>query len=429
MNDGRRLLIVSYYYHPTPSVGSVRVGGLTKFLPEFGWQTTTITPRRRERVDPDGRVVETEDADLAVGLKRALGLRTDAALKDSISGGRSPSTGGGARSRMVDLVKSLVAVPDTNRGWIKIATGAAGRTLAQQPYDAILTTSPPPSVHLAGCRLAQSSGLPWVADLRDLWSLDHNSTAPLWRRRVDRVMERRVFRTASALVTVSEPLADDLRRLHPRLPVFSILNGFDPDESHVTEHLTSPFTLTHTGTFYQGRRDPTTLFKAVAHLVSNDLVPRDQLRIRLFARHEPWVTHLAEAHGITDVVELLPWGSRERALEAQRESHGLLLLHWGGENERGVYTGKVFEYLAARRPILMIGGGAGVLSDLIRETRTGVHVTDQQELESTLLDWWRLYQRTGSLPWSGDINQLKRYSHRRMAHEFALVLEQVCNQR
>ena len=125
------------------------------------------------------------------------------------------------------------------------------------------------------------------------------------------------------------------------------------------------------------------------------------------------------------MVELLPWSSRDQSLKAQRESQLLLLLHWGGDRERGVYTGKIFEYLAARRPILMIGGGDGVLKDLIEETSSGVHVTDQPSLERALLDAWREFTRHGVVPWNGRDDLIDRFSHRRMAREFAQLLDRV----
>ncbi len=168
------------------------------------------------------------------------------------------------------------------------------------------------------------------------------------------------------------------------------------------------------------------LFSAVSSLVESGRIPRDQLRIRLYARHEPWVRHLADTHGVADIVGLLPWGTREAALRAQQESQVLLLLHWGGERERGVYTGKVFEYLAARRPIVMIGGGQGVLHDLLEETGAGVHVTDQTSLEGVLLDLWREFKTNGAVAWQGREEMLARYSHRRMAREFAELLDEVC---
>jgi glycosyltransferase involved in cell wall biosynthesis len=421
----RRLLLVSYYFPPTPSVGSVRVGGLAKYLPEHGWEVTVVTPRRRGRNDQAGRVLETADADLGAGLKRLLGVPSDAALKDAIAGTASPADRPGS-ARLVELAKALVAIPDTNRGWIPIAARAGSRRAAAERFDAILSSSPPASAHLAARRIAAQARLPWVADLRDLWSQDHNSIAPAWRRWLDRRLECRTFRGAAALVTVSEPLARELRSLHPALPVRAILNGFDPEEVGLTDRLTPEFTLTHTGTFYQGRRDPSLLFDTLARLLAEGRLPRDRVRIRLFARHEPWVAALVRRHGLEDVVELLAWTSRRDALRAQQESQVLLLLHWGGPREEGVFTGKVFEYLAARRPVLMIGGGPGVLSNLLAATGAGVHVTDSAALERQLEAWWREHAERGSVAWRGREELIDGYSHRRMAREFAGLLDEVC---
>ena len=260
----RHLLLISYYFAPTPSVGSVRAGGIAKFLPQFGWRVTVVTPGRPERSVPNSSIRETGDASLAANLKGWLGLSTDTALKDAWAAS-TRDTRARLRARVIEFVKGVVAVPDTYRGWVRHATTTARAVFREDPFDTVLTTSPPVSAHLVGRAVAKSCGVPWVADLRDLWSNDRNSTAPRWRRSIDRRIERRLLRDSSALVTVSEPLARELRVLHPRLPVHSILNGFDPDKRALAKGLTADFTLTHTGTFYQGRRDPTLLFEALAH--------------------------------------------------------------------------------------------------------------------------------------------------------------------
>jgi hypothetical protein len=87
-----------------------------------------------------------------------------------------------------------------------------------------------------------------------------------------------------------------------------------------------------------------------------------------------------------------------------------------------VYTGKVFEYLAARRPILVVGGGEGVLTDLLRDTGAGVQVSDREALERTLLGWFAEFE-AGGVRYRGDASRLERYSHARMAAEFAAVLD------
>ena len=400
------------------------MGGLVKFLPSEGWQTTVLTPGHPGRSHDIANIVETDDADMAVTIKRSLGLDSGAALKDLVAGGTTaPGSGLRLKARLIDTFKGMVAFPDTNRGWISIATESARKTLAEQSFDLVLTTSPPPSAHVAGRRIKAAAGLPWVADLRDLWSDDRFSTAPGWRRRIDRRHEQRTLGKADALVTVSEPLAEELRILHPDVPTHTVLNGFDPDLVNPGAPLPDVFTITHTGTYHQGRRDPSLLFEAAGNLIRRGLLPRDRFRIRLFVKHEPWLELMAERHGVADIVEAVPWGSFEDAIRAQRRSHVLLLLHWGGPREAGVVTAKVFEYLAARRPILVLGGGPGTLRDLLKDTGGGLQINAVDRLEDQLSSWWEEFERTGTICWKGNAERIDCYSHTRMAREFAAVFE------
>ncbi len=422
----RRVLILSYYFAPTPSAGAVRMGGLVKYLPSEGWHTTVLTPGHPGRPPATPDIVETGDADMAVSIKSALGLDSGAALKDLVGGGATaPGSGLRLKARVIDTLKGLVAFPDTNRGWISIATAAAREVIAEQAFDLVLTTSPPPSAHVAGRRIKVAGGLPWIADLRDLWSDDRYSTAPGWRRTIDRRLEQRTLGKADALVTVSEPLAEELRRLHPGVPTHTVLYGFDPDLVNPGEPLPDVFTITHTGTYHQGRRDPSLLFEAAGNLIRQGRLPRGRFRIRLFVKHEPWLLAMAERYGVADLLDLVPWGSFEDAIRAQRRSHVLLLLHWGGPREAGVVTAKVFEYLAARRPILVLGGGPGALHDLLDDTGGGLQITSVDRLEDQLLSWWGEFERTGAIAWRGNSERIESYSHVRMAREFAEVFESV----
>lgn len=418
----RRLLLICYYFPPTPSVGSVRVCGLAKYLPRFGWDVTVLTPERPGRPLPGLRIVETADADLAARWKRRLGLPVEAALKDIAAGGSAGPPVRGLRARTIDAVKAAVAFPDNHRGWARIALEAAERLLAAESFDALLSSSPPVSAHLAARWVRNRHPLPWVVDLRDLWSTDRNSSAPRWRRVLDRSIERRTLAAAASLVTVSEPLAAELRRIYPGAAVSAIVNGFDPDEVVRGARGDSLFTITHTGTFYQGRRDPELFFTVVSRLLADGRIPRDRIRIRFFARHEPWVVALARRLGVADVVSVLPWASRDEALRAQRESQVLLLLHWGGAAEVGVYTGKVFEYLAARRPILLVGGPRGVLTDLLKDTGAGVHVTRAEEIAGWLQHAFQEFRTSGAVSYHGNEREIEKYSQIRMAEEFVRVL-------
>jgi glycosyltransferase involved in cell wall biosynthesis len=415
----RRVCIACYWFPPVPSVGSIRVGALARRLPKYGWQPVIVTPAYTGRGDMGYPVHETADADVAVSMKRRAGMKDDLAMKDLVAAGSF-------RSFAIEVGKALFAFPDSNRGWIRYAVEAA---VGAQPFDAVLTSSPPVSAHVAGRKISRRTGAAWIADLRDLWSQDHNSTAPPWRLAMDRRLERKTFRDADALVTVSDPLAGQLRSLHPDAGVHTILNGFDPDLAGLPVRLTDTFTITHTGTVYQGRRNPAPFLEALAALLDSGRIDRARTRVRMFSREEPWLPGLIERFSLDDVVDMRPWVSWEEALAAQRESQVLLLLHWGGKAEEGVYTGKIFEYLAARRPVLLSGGGEGVLSDLVRETGSGVHVRTREEIEKQLTEWWEEFLRNGSVAYRGDDSRLARYSHDRMAEEFAAVLDEACARR
>ena len=424
--EAKRVLMVCYYFPPLPSVGSVRVGALARELPRFGWDVGVVTPRRPGRGAEEFPLFETGDRDLASSFKRRLGISPDRALKDQVgaqAGSASPFSR--LKARAIDHAKALVAYPDPHRGWVRLAVDAALRAQEAGRFDAVLTSSPPIAAHVAGRWIKASRRTPWVADLRDLWSDDHNSTAPQWRRALDRRLERRTFRGADALVTVSEPLARRLRELHPRVPAHTILNGFDAGHAGPAEHLTDTFSITHTGTFYQGRRDPTPFLETLAALLDSGRIDRARVRVRLFSRGEPWLADAVLRFGLADVVQVHSWVGWEQALLAQQESQVLLLLHRDGPEEVGVYTGKIFEYLGARRPILIFGGGPGVLSDLMSDTGAGVHVRDRSALERQLLEWWNEFETHGAVCYRGDEGKLERYTHERMAREFAGVLDAV----
>ena len=291
--------------------------------------------------------------------------------------------------------------------------------------DAILTTSPPISAHLIGRKTKEMFGCPWVANLRDLWSQNLAQGNDLVRL-LERPVERRTLRDADALVSVSEPWAARLQECYPDKSVFTITNGFDADDFRPRpQALTPKFTITYTGRLYQGKRDPTPLFEAIQELIREGRVSGEAIRVRFYGSIEPWLPALLRTFGLEDIVELAGTVSREEALRRQRESQILLTLCWTDLRETGQHTGKVFEYLGAKRPILAIGGSRGVVTELLGRTRTGVHAQSKEELKNTLLGWYDEYRQTGLVLYRGEERELDLYTHEQMASRFAEVLDGV----
>jgi len=292
------------------------------------------------------------------------------------------------------LLGRRLLVPDENVPWSTIATPFAIRLVRREGIDVVLTTSPPPSLHLLGATVKRTTGAAWVADLRDpLTSHPHRRG---YESRLARVKEstvggvgRLVASQADAIVAASEPIAEEMRALEPKGKVVTIANGCDFDDFAGLEHHTSDrLRITHAGHFH-GKRDPRPFLRALAESGLDDVVVRFAGDFRVADRE------YAEALGLGDRVELLGEVSRRRSLELQRDSDVLLLLiPESGGRGKDVLTGKIYEYLAAERPILAAVPPDGAAAQLVREAGAGVVVPsdDVEELRDALLDLHRQWQ-------------------------------------
>ena len=296
------------------------------------------------------------------------------------------------------LLGRRLLVPDENAPWSTLATPVAIRLVRREGIDVVLTTSPPPSLHLLGAAVKRTTGTAWVADLRDpLTSHPHrrgyeSQLARLKETTVGRV-GRLVASQADAIVAASDAIAEEMRALEPKGKVVTIANGCDFDDFAGLEHHQSDrLRITHAGHFH-GKRDPKPFLRALAESGLEDVVVRFAGDFRVEDRE------YAEALGLGDRVELLGNVSRRRSLELQRDSEALLLLiPESGGRGRGVVTGKIYEYLAAERPILAVVPPDGAAAQLVRDTGAGIVVPpdDDDALREALLDLHRRWQ-AGSL--------------------------------
>lgn len=424
-----RVLIIAYHFPPRATVASLRPLGLAKYLPEFGWQPVILTSALPARPDPQFEVVETPRMDsltLRLG-RRLLGLDTDQTLmvqiaqlkkKLRIKSDRSPL------DLLLAAVGEVTAYPDPEKGWHARAVEAGHNILSRRDIKAIISTSPPVTAHIIARDLKQRRPIPWLADFRDLWTQNYYYPYSSLRRRIERKLELRTLSQADALVAVSPPAAGDLSGLHTQKPVHSIPNGFDPEELSTTPaKLTDGFTITYTGNLYPGRQSPEPLFAALHDLIVEGSMDAGDLEVRLYGPEAGWIDKQAQRHGLADVVKQCGMVPRQVAINQQRESQVLLLFKWNDARQRGVYTAKVFEYLAARRPVLAVGGFPDVVDDLLAETRAGVWGQTASDVKPLLLPLYREYRSAGAASYHGDEASINRYSHREMARKFAEVLD------
>ncbi|NWF77965.1 MAG: glycosyltransferase, partial [Chloroflexi bacterium] len=265
----KRVLIIAYYFPPRPAVASLRPLGLAKYLPEFGWEAVILTAALPGKPDPQFQVIETQYRDRLGFAKRLLKLDSQAPLIAQVKNKLKVRSERSPLDFALATIGGIIAYPDPQKGWQRFAVEAGWDILRQQNIKAMISTSPPVTSHIIARKLKGEFQIPWVADLRDLWTQNYYYLYGPLRKLIERKLELNTLSLADALVTISQPAADDLRSLHKHKPVHSIPNGFDPTEVNTAPaKLTDKFTITYTGNLYPGKQSPELLFAALHDLIS-----------------------------------------------------------------------------------------------------------------------------------------------------------------
>jgi glycosyltransferase involved in cell wall biosynthesis len=359
-----KLLLVTLYFPPAGGGGVQRPLKFASHLPALGIETHVLAP-------DDPKWVH-EDLDLPLPTQawihraRYVGPRSRR-LADELHG----RTGLDLALRRASSVGRRLLLPDENVTWNATAIPKAISIVRREGIDVVLTTSPPGSVHLIGAAVQKATGAKWVADLRDSLVLHpHRSSEGGGARAKQKAragVARLVASQADAIVAASEAIAEETRGISPRGPVVTIANGSDFDDFAGLPYTRGDrFRLTHAGSFF-GKRDPKPFLRALAESGLEDVI------VRFVGDFRPADREFLEGLKLGDRVELVDYVPRRESLRLQRDSDALLLLIPEADGRgRGVLSGKVFEYLAADRPVLAVVPPDGAAAALVRETDAGV---------------------------------------------------------
>jgi glycosyltransferase involved in cell wall biosynthesis len=366
-----KVLLVTMYFPPAGGGGVQRPLKTATHLPALGIETHVLAPDDPKWLHRDDELRPPTQA--FVHRARYLGPRARLPAEE-LHGLEGPER----VLAQAKLAYRRVLLPDASVTWLPTAVPAAIRLVKRERIDAVVTTSPPVSMNLIGAAVKRLTGIPWVADLRDavLWNADRRfdrAAVQAKEKALERVV-RLVARKADAVVAVSETIADEVRRFEPAGDVRVIPNGCDFDDfAGLDYHPGERFRITHAGSFF-GKRNPRPFLSALASSGLDNVVVRFAGGLR--SADEEWARGL----GLGNRLELLPYLPHREALELERDSEAnLLLLPEAAGRGAVVPSGKIFEYLAAERPILAVVPPDGAAAKLVRETGAGVVVAPEDE--------------------------------------------------
>ncbi|HOL49563.1 MAG TPA: hypothetical protein PLW07_03205, partial [bacterium] len=323
----KNLLLISYSFPPARNVGALRPRGIAKYLPYYGWKVFVLTPLLGIPRDSQYNMVETYPP-----FRERMGyLRKKLYFDFSQIISHPP-----LYKIFLSNFSEIVPFPDTKKGWVVHGVYAGKYVIEKESISAIISTCSPISCHTIAHKLKKIfPQLVWVADFRDLWAHNpfHKHTRPT--QFLKETVEKKLLENADFITTVSEPLADHLRRFHNK-ETFSIPNGFDPDEYNFDAQVDQKFSITYTGSIYPEERDPELLFIALRKLISGDSRIEEDIEVNFFCRYNAALDELIRKYNLDKVVHQNGIVARENVIKIQKSSHILLLLL---PEDKGVYTG------------------------------------------------------------------------------------------
>ena len=437
----KRVLIITYYWPPSGGSGVQRWVKFAKYLPSEGWQPVIYTPENPEltavdktlsaEIPPEAEIIRRPIFEPYGIYRKLMGKGASTDIKTMIEGSSSgdpasvtaAAAGGDVtpirsgsktwKQRLSLWIRGNVFVPDPRVGWVRPSVRFLKKYLKEYPVDAIVTTGPPHSMHLIGLRLSRATGLPWISDFRDPWTkmyyLKHLGLSKRTWRRLGK-MEQRVLDGSSTVLAVT-PLVQEDFQARTRTPVAMITNGYDREDFSGPEPVPDGFfNIVHTGLFASDG-NPLVFWKVLGSMVSDDPEFADRLRLRLVGKVDREVFDAIAAAGLREHVVSLGYLDHAGAVREQRGATLLILPLRNDPEYRPILPGKLFEYLAARRPILGIGQEDGAMARVLSETGAGITADWQNEssIRATLESAWNAFrQPTGLPPVTGDISRFER---------------------
>jgi len=398
------LLIVSYHCAPSPAVGAKRFSFLAREFTAQGYDVHVIA----NELEPSK--LGAPDTSLP---QSGTVHRVAAPLK-------LPLAGGWFARRANSLFRRLLAPVSLEYFWAGAATRLGVRLGRTLPRGIVIATNPPHAAAIAGARIARQLGWPFVLDYRDPWTAND---WPKWRRSevelaFARPIEARLVRQSAARVLNTPAMREFFERDFPRTPVernFVIPNGFDPVDSRATPPTGGDIDIVHAGEIYTGR-SLVPVLKAARVLAARH--PGRAIRVTTYGELPPPEWQRIREAGLEDLVRVLPRIPFAELFGRLQRAHVLLAIV--GDHMGYSTPYKVYDYMAAGRPILGLAHPGAALFDFLEESGAGtcVEFGDDAGMERAL-------EQLLFAPNAGLAPHVERYRWSNLALMYRTVLETV----
>ncbi|WP_010252342.1 glycosyltransferase family 4 protein [Myroides injenensis] len=426
-----KVLIISYYWPPAGGPGVQRWLKFVKYLPGFDIEPIVYIPENPTYPLIDHNIADEVDQDIVIiknKIKEPYRFANVLSSKktSSMSAGMIPNSRNQSKlEKLLLWVRGNMFIPDARVGWVAPSVEFITNYLKANPdITKVITTGPPHSMHLIGLELKKALSIKWIADFRDPWTtIGYHKELKLSKRAAEAHLnfEKEVLNHADHIIVTSKSTKEEFAT-KTNQPISVVTNGYDTTNVGPVK-LDEKFTLSHIGSFLSNR-NPRVLWKAISELRKENKEFKDAFELKLIGKISKDILDTIKEFKLDSCTTNMGYISHNDSLIQMRASQVLLLVEIDSEDTKAIIPGKVFEYMAAERPILAIGPEDSDFFEIIKQTNTGkiALYSEKEKIRDILLAYFEQYK-------SKDLKVygmgLQYFSRKRLTEKLADIIKKV----
>jgi hypothetical protein len=424
-----KALIITYYWPPSGGSGVQRWLKFVKYLRNFDIEPIVYTVDHPEYVFNDESLLKDIPENIEI-LKQPIwepyqlaNLFSNKKKEESVGFLGKPVS---ITGRIKSYIRANYFMPDARLFWIKPSVKYLKKYLKENKIDVVISTGPPHSLHLIAQQLKLETGIKWMADFRDPWTdIDYFHHLPLTAKSREKhhQLEQKVLKNADEVIVVGNSMKDNYAKYADNITV--ITNGYDTESSNKIVQLDKKFTITHIGLMNADRNHPF-LWKVLSDLSSENESFKEDLEIKLIGKVDESVLKSIQEFGLKLNLNLISYLSHDEVINIQLTAQVLLLSINNVPAAKGIITGKVFEYLQAKRPIIAIAPINGDLATILKETNAGkvINFDDEITLKSVIECYYQKYQQNNL---QVESSNYQKYHRKNLTQQLSELIKKCVN--
>lgn len=433
----KKVLIIAYYFPPLGWSGVQRTVKFVKYLREFNWQPIVITVGKTtfsildeslgDEIPEDIKIIRIDDMKLKTFTDRIKSEVKEyvKASFDIISDKNLLNRYEAQIEQNLEALRNLLLLPDGNAIWANNVIKELNKKINIDDMDIVYTTSSPYSAHLVGYYLKNNHNKAWVADFRDEWTNNpyYNNEFNI-RYEVEKNIEKEILSNCDKVITISELAKNNyinsFKLDENKIKV--ITNGYDEEDFKLIykSQTHSKFTIVHSGSFYSVR-NPYTFINAINDLIEEKRLEVSDIIIEFIGEIDKKIKDKIMYIDKFHIIKIYNYTSHKESLELCTNANLLLLVIGQDEKVKSVYTGKIFEYLRLKKPILSLSPKESLVEELLNRTGCGFNVeyNDIESIQNVVLKYYNDWKNNKQLVVNED--EIKKYERKNLTKKLSQV--------